>query len=285
MAGPALFAVLEGAVLLAAPQAASRFAAPEAEPRFAAPEAALPIAEALTVVVLTAAPITAVVLRCRSTHLCRHGRGLPGPQLSPFAPFCVRVNTIEIYSRQARDFENEMRAIEIRIRAERRCGELLAEMDRAQGKRSDLGTSGQADAKSFSEQREAYGISQTQSSRWQKLAAVQEAEFEATFARPEKPSTTGIINRGSEKKRDVVDPRALGLWGRLLDFERDGLLGADPEEICATIFCDSGYRKPRRRQISPASEPRATRLSGPLLRAIDWKCRKRTRDGRGEPGW
>ena len=33
---------------------------------------------------------------------------------------------IEIYSRQARNVENEKRAIEIRIRAERRCGELLA---------------------------------------------------------------------------------------------------------------------------------------------------------------
>ena len=42
---------------------------------------------------------------------------------------------IEIYSRQARNFENEMRAIEIRIRAERRCGELLAEMEKDQGGR------------------------------------------------------------------------------------------------------------------------------------------------------
>ena len=121
------------------------------------------------------------------------------------------------------------------------------------------------------------GISKTQSSRWQKLAAVPEAEFEATFARPEKPrrpaSSTGI----SGKKRNLVDPRALWLWGRLLDFERDGLLGADPEEICATIFLRQRLPQARRRQISPASEPRATRLSGPLLRAIDWKRRKRTR--------
>jgi hypothetical protein len=43
----------------------------------------------------------------------------------------LHVNTIEIYLRQARNFENEMRAIEIRIRAERRCGELLAEMEKA----------------------------------------------------------------------------------------------------------------------------------------------------------
>jgi len=40
---------------------------------------------------------------------------------------------IEIYSRQARNIENKRRAIEIRIRAERRCGELLAEMEKAKG--------------------------------------------------------------------------------------------------------------------------------------------------------
>ncbi len=88
-----------------------------------------------------------------------------------------------------------MRAIEIRIRAERRCGELLAEIKRAQGKRSDLATSPQPKVKSLKDQREGFGISRTQAERWQKLAAVPEAEFEATFGRPEKPSTTEIINR------------------------------------------------------------------------------------------
>jgi hypothetical protein len=34
-----------------------------------------------------------------------------------------------------------------------------------------------------------YGISRDQSSRWQKLAAVPDAEFEATFSAPAKPST------------------------------------------------------------------------------------------------
>ena len=145
--------------------------------------------------------------------------------------------------RQARNFENEIRAIEIRIRAERRCGELLAEMEKAKRGPDERGQGSQratAETRALSD----LGISKTQASRWQKLAAVPEAEFEATFARTEKPSTTEIISRGSEKKRNVVDDRALWLWGRLLDFERNGLLGADPEEICATIFCDSGYRKP-----------------------------------------
>ena len=112
-------------------------------------------------------------------------RGPIGRTLAPFVPFSVcAVNTIEIYSRQARNFENEMRAIEIRIRAERRCGELLAEIERTQGKRSDLVTSPRAGTKSFNEQLADYGISRKQAERWQQLAAVPEDEFEATFAGP-----------------------------------------------------------------------------------------------------
>jgi hypothetical protein len=67
-------------------------------------------------------------------------------------------------------------------------------MDRAQGKRVDVLTSVQAEPKlSLTELLDNAGISQTQAKRWQKLAAILEAEFEATFARPEKPSTSGII--------------------------------------------------------------------------------------------
>src|SRR5215831_19091155 len=39
---------------------------------------------------------------------------------------------IEIYSRQVCNIENEKRTIEIRIRPERRCGELLKEIERAE---------------------------------------------------------------------------------------------------------------------------------------------------------
>ena len=56
------------------------------------------------------------------------------------------------------------------------------------GKRSDLATSPEARTKSFNEQLGDYDISRNHAERWQKLAAVPEAEFEATFARPEKPS-------------------------------------------------------------------------------------------------
>ena len=176
-----------------------------------------------------------------------------------------------------------MRAIEIRIRAERRCGELLVEMKRAQGKRSDLATSGQADAKSFSEQREAYGISEPQARRWQKLAAVPEAEFEATFARPEKPSTTGIINRG--KKRNVVDPLALGSGAGCSTSRGMACSVPIPRKSVRPYFCDSGYRKPRRRQISPASEPRERPdCRDPSCAQSIGSAERGPDDGRGEPG-
>jgi hypothetical protein len=45
---------------------------------------------------------------------------------------------LEAYARQAKDYEMEIMAAEIRVRTERRAGELLEEMDRAQGKRTDL---------------------------------------------------------------------------------------------------------------------------------------------------
>ena len=97
-----------------------------------------------------------------------------------------------------------------RIRAERRCGELLAEMEKAKGAAQPgvgrAGGTGSQRATTLSD----LGISKTQASRWRKLAEVPEKEFEATFARPEKPSTTGIINRGAGKKRNLVDDRASG---------------------------------------------------------------------------
>jgi hypothetical protein len=76
VAGPALYAVLEGAVLLAAPQAASRFAAPEAAPRFAALEVALPIAEALTVALITTAVLSSLAQRWVSQSELRRLRPL-----------------------------------------------------------------------------------------------------------------------------------------------------------------------------------------------------------------
>ena len=134
----------------------------------------------------------------------------------------------EAYCKQARNTEAERRACEIRLRAERKAGALLAEKERAQGRRSDLQTSSNGGAKSFKEQLDEHGISKRSAERWQQLAAVSEDEFEAALAAPEKPTTSGIITAASPSKRSAMDGRALWLWGRLHDFGREQVLAAEP---------------------------------------------------------
>lgn len=49
------------------------------------------------------------------------------------------------------------------------------------------------------------------------------------------PSTAGIIRAAAEPKPNPVSTEALWLWGRLRDFERDGLLDAEPATILETM--------------------------------------------------
>jgi hypothetical protein len=103
---------------------------------------------------------------------------------------------IETYARQAKNVEAESQACEIRLRAERRAGQLLGEMEKARGARG----SGSNQHKLRSHDTRApklldLGISHDQSSRWQKLAAIPEAEFEATFAKPSKKPSTSRAHR------------------------------------------------------------------------------------------
>jgi hypothetical protein len=130
---------------------------------------------------------------------------------------------IEVYAKQAKNTEAERRACEIRLRAERKAGQLLASMAKAKGARGNPNGRGAPIVPSEGARPQTLselGITHDQSSKWQQLAAVPEQEFESALAAPEKPSTNGIIG----KKPEPMNPRALWLWGRLRDFERDGLL-------------------------------------------------------------
>src|SRR3954468_11429425 len=137
---------------------------------------------------------------------------------------------IEMYARLAKNVEAEAQACEIRLRAERRAGQLLREMEKAKGGRPSLenpsrATTGLSDL----------GISRDQSSKWQKLAGIPEDDFEASLAAPGKPSTTDIIadhaapsrspsssrptsppqpEQGPESDGDGHDLPAAGPWAR-----------------------------------------------------------------------
>jgi hypothetical protein len=99
----------------------------------------------------------------------------------------------------------ERRACEIRLRAERKAGQILAKMEKPKGgKREGAGRpkkDAPPKAKSGSRgptlKSNDAGISKQQSSQWQKLAKVPEEQFEAALAQADKLSTGGILAVGS----------------------------------------------------------------------------------------
>ena len=86
---------------------------------------------------------------------------------------------------EAKNTEAERRACEIRLRAERKAGQLLSKMERAKRGRPAK----TSDATTLND----LNITRDQSSRWQALANVPEEDFEAALGGEEKPSTNGII--------------------------------------------------------------------------------------------
>lgn len=97
---------------------------------------------------------------------------------------------VRVYARQARDLEMQNMAAEIRIRAERRAGQLLLEMEKNPGTRGEGRPRKDGTKSRRSSETTAYpptldeiGISKDQSSKWQRLALlVDEATFERALA-------------------------------------------------------------------------------------------------------
>lgn len=136
---------------------------------------------------------------------------------------------METYAKQAMDLEAERIAIDIRIRAERRAGDMMRVMQRtdhnhgnqhvAKDQREPLPKSEYAQAKSDS------GISDTQAKRWQQLSKIPDEEFEGAMMGRDKITTSGLIE--ANKKTQPMDKNAIWLWGRLRDYDRKGAFDFD----------------------------------------------------------
>jgi len=148
---------------------------------------------------------------------------------------------LETYARQAHNVEAERKACEIRLRAERKAGELSAKLEKAPGGRPAKTTGtvpvvSSAVVTPKSQVLRDAGVTEDQARQWEKLAAVREPEFEAALAdKTTMPTTAGIIRASAEPKPNPVSQDALWLWGRLRDFERDGLLAKPLAEILVTM--------------------------------------------------
>lgn len=195
-------------------------------------------------------PINSGFQIARYDEMCRAIRGCH--DVDEVRGWQNRAAASEAYARMARDMENERLCREIRVRAERRCGELLAQQTERAGRGRPDKTSQSATLKS-KPTLEQLGISRHQSSEYQKLAKVPEEEFELALAdRGAMPSTRGIIAQHEAKQRDApkieVDPMALWLWGALREFERNGVLGMDPNVLVRTML---DHMKDSTRDLAP----------------------------------
>lgn len=143
-----------------------------------------------------------------------------------------RAHAIEVYSAQALNYEMEHKAARIRLRAERRCGELLKEAKKNGTRKSDGRPKKPSDDTRVSPKTLAeLGITYQQASDWQKLADVPKDKFEERL-QADFPSTAELI-REDKKPTDVqpIPPEVLFIWGRICDFERHQCFEQDPAKV------------------------------------------------------
>src|SRR5262245_65796455 len=89
---------------------------------------------------------------------------------------------VQVYAKQAKDRELIEHATEIRMRAERRAGELLREMEKNKGAKP--GKTGRKARPLLDDKPKLkdLGITKTQSSRWQRLGTMREPDFERAIS-------------------------------------------------------------------------------------------------------
>jgi hypothetical protein len=141
---------------------------------------------------------------------------------------------MQVYSQQAKDCELIEHATEIRKRAEIRAGELLAEAaergERHSG-RGDQKSGSQAATPKLSD----IGVTKSQSSRWQQMAALPKDEQEALIERAKKTAAAAIERPTTEEKRERRAAREAELGEKIatgnlaLPDKRYGVVLADPE--------------------------------------------------------
>ena len=133
-----------------------------------------------------------------------------------------KARALEEYWKQARNTEAERKAADIRLRAERRAGELLKELARAtpqevaaaggNAKAGNVLPANVADSSPYREALEKSNIPPRTAIRYQQLANIPAEDFEKALADPaSKPTTRGLI-REIRNQEPHIDPDALWPW-------------------------------------------------------------------------
>ena len=144
-----------------------------------------------------------------------------------------KAQALALYARQAQNVDAERKATAVRLRAERRAGELFKELERSSGGYAPNAAATVAGASEYREALERTQTSERTAQRWQELATVPKEVFEKHLGEPLAiPTASRII---ADAKSVPTGPRmndtSLWIWGRLRDFERMRCNASDPQKI------------------------------------------------------
>ena len=140
---------------------------------------------------------------------------------------------MQAYAKQAKDGAMIAWATDIRLRAERKAGQMLAEM-RDNGERAAQGQRSHGVTFEQPSTLDDLGVSKMQSSRWQKLGALDDEAFEARAAVAKRQAVATVeatpAERTAEKKERRAEREAeLAAVQTALPQKRYGVVLADPE--------------------------------------------------------
>jgi N6-adenosine-specific RNA methylase IME4 len=162
---------------------------------------------------------------------------------------------VQAYARQAKDPTLVMQATKIRLRAERKAGELLAEMKERGERDNGKGNSNPAlKSQRATSKLSDLGVSKTQSSNWQKLARIPEEKFDAQVADETKRAQKNLdrnIVREDEAQRRQERRKSITEHGCTVDDLTE--LAASGKRFCV-IYADPAWpfetHSPRGKMLS-----------------------------------
>jgi N6-adenosine-specific RNA methylase IME4 len=155
-----------------------------------------------------------------------------------------KAQALELYARQAKDTELLDHVTELRLRAERRAGELLVIMAKS-GERVRRGGNRRSKYPEGILKLGDIGVSPKQSARWQELACVDADSFERLVAERKAEAGKALQGSRAERQAEKKAKRAerevhLAQEQRALPDKRYGVIYADPEWRFEVYSAESG---------------------------------------------
>ena len=173
-----------------------------------------------------------------------------------------KAEAMRAYARLAGDTQMQRWMAEIKLRAERRAGDLLAEMAASGARHSGHGDQ-KTESQAATPKLKDLGISRDQASRWQACAALPQADFEAWLAAhtgDKMPSSSGLRNLVKIRAaKATATGQVTTLGGEIADLDA---LAVDWPHAYGVIYVDPPWRF---ETYSGAGKARAAETHYPTL--------------------